>query len=257
MYTSLYSFMKPLISGAETGIMTVVSEYGPEGKIYLKSGRMVGAETENLTGASAANDLAKWVSISTEFNAGIEPDIKNRDTFDHMGFVKLLAGRDKIINAIRKVIPGNDARFMILVENWQEKTISMQQLMLITKLDGHYSVRQVIAESGMAELEVLNFIYCLYNKGLVKEVTSPKAMVKEDIDNFLDALRNKLLDLVGPAADVVIQKVFESLGIDPDFLARSQITKVFESVSEHLDEMEAEVFNHWKNRYYIELRKTG
>jgi len=257
MYTSLYSFLKPLISGAETGIMTVVSEYGPEGKIYLKNGRIVSAETENFTGASAANDLAKWVSISTEFTAGIDPNITNPDAFDHMGFVKLLAGRDKIINAIRKVIPGNDARYKILVENWQEKTISMQQLMLITKLNGHRTVRQVVADSGMAELEVLNFIYYLYNKSLVNEVTSPKAMEKEEIDNFLDALRNKLLDLIGPAADETIQTVFGSLDIDPDFLARSQITKVFESVVEHLDEMESEVFNHWKNGFNIELRRTG
>lgn len=257
MYTTLYSVLKPLISGAKTGIITVVSEYGPQGKIYMKNGRLVGAETEDSTGASAANDLAKWVSISTEFTAGIEKNLKNPDAFDHMGFVKLLAGRDKKINAIRKVIPGNDARFKILVENWQEKTISVQQLMLITKLDGHHSVRQVVAESGVAELEVLNFIHCLYSKGLLQEINSPKAMKKEDIDNFLDVLRNKLLDLVGPAADVVIQKVFESLEIDPDFLARSQIAKVLESVLEHLDEMESEVFNHWKNGYFTEMRKTG
>jgi hypothetical protein len=257
MYTTLYSILKPLISSANTGIITVVSEYGPQGKIYMKGGRLVGAETENLTGASAANDLARWVSISIDFTAGIEEDIENPAAFDHMGFVKLLAGRDKTINAIRKVIPGNDARYKILVENWEEKTINVQQLMLITKLDGHHSVRQVVAESGVAELEVLQFIHCLYSKGLVKEVTSPRAMKKEDIDNFLDALRSKLTDLVGPAADAVIQKAFESLGIDPDYLARSQIANVFESVLEHLDDMESEVFNHWKNGYYTELRKTG
>jgi hypothetical protein len=257
MYTTLYSVLKPLISGADTGIMTVVSEYGSQGKIYLKNGRLVGAETENLTGASAANDLAKWVSMSTEFTAGIEEDLENPDVFDHMGFVKLLAGRDKTINAIRKVIPGNDARFKILVENWQQKTISVQQLMLITNLDGHHSVRQVVAESGLVELEALEFIHCLYSKGLVKEVTAPMAMKKEDLDNFLDVLRNKLMDLVGPAADVTIQKAFESLGIEPDFLAQSQITSVFESVAELLGEMESEVFNHWKNGYFTDLRKTG
>jgi hypothetical protein len=174
-----------------------------------------------------------------------------------MDFVKLLAGMDKIINAIRNDIPSNDARFKILVENWQEKTISVQQLMLITKLDGHHSVRQVVAESGIAELEVLKLIQCLYRKGLVKEVNSQRTMNQEDIDNFLDDLRSKLLDLVGPAADVVIQKAFESLGIDPDFLARSQITSVFESISDHLDDMEYEVFNHWKDGYHTELRKTG
>lgn len=255
--TTLYGILKPLISGAKTGVITVVSEYGPQGKIYLKNGRLVGAETENLTGASAANVLAKWVSISTEFTAGIEEDIENPDVLDHMGIVKLLAERHRTINEIRKIIPGNDAIYKFLVDSWQEKTVSVQQLELITKLDGHHSLRQVVGESGVAELEVLKFIYYLNKKGLVKELASTQAMKKEDIDNFLAALRSKLADLVGPAAESVIQKVFESLGIDPNFLVRSQIAEVFESVLENLDEMESEVFYHWKNRYFKKLNKKG
>ena len=133
----------------------------------------------------------------------------------------------------------------------------MQQLVLITKLDGHRTLRQVVAESGVDELEALKFIHGLYNKGQLKEVNAPRAMEKKEIDNFLGVLRNKLLDLVGPAADVTLQKAFESLGIDPNFLSRSQIPDVFESVAEQLDEMESEVFDHWKNGYAIELRKAG
>jgi len=133
----------------------------------------------------------------------------------------------------------------------------MKQLVLITKLDGHRTVRQVVDESGVAEFEVLIFIHSLFNNGLAKKVNSTGAMKKEDIDDFLEVLRNKLLDLVGPAADATIQKAFESLGIDPDCLTQSQIAYVFDSVAEHLDEMESEVFNHWKNRYYTELRNVG
>ena len=102
MKTTLYSFMKPLISGTKTGIITVVSEYGPEGKLYLKNGCIVDAATGNLTGRAAASELAKWVSISTEYTAKIETDIQNPDTFDHMGFVKLLACMDKIVHVIKK-----------------------------------------------------------------------------------------------------------------------------------------------------------
>jgi hypothetical protein len=255
MHATLHSILRPLILGANTGIITVVSEYGPQGIIHLKNGLLVGVETENLTGAAAAAEVAEWVSISTEFTAGIDQDLENPDAFDHMGFINLLAGRDKKINAIRKVIPENEARYKILVENWQTKKITVKQLMLITKLDGRHSVRQVVAESGVAELEVLSFIHGLYSDGMVKEINSPKAMKKEDIDNFLDALMNKLQDLVGPAAEATIQKAFESLGIDPDLLAKSQIAEVLEWVAEHLDEMESEVFSHWKNGYSRELRK--
>ena len=53
------------------------------------------------------------------------------------------------------------------------------------------------------------------------------------------------------------QEAFESLGIVPNNLAYSHIIDVFESVAEHLDEMESEVFHHWKTRYHKELRKSA
>jgi len=69
---AVFSILDRWVKAEATGILRITHIYGSEAKIFLNQGQIVGLEVGNLKGLDAAQTLAMWVSISSEFLEGVE-----------------------------------------------------------------------------------------------------------------------------------------------------------------------------------------
>ncbi len=89
----------------------------------------------------------------------------------------------------------------------------------------------------------------LHAHGLVQRVSKSASLSGERKTDFLNAFRERLADLIGPAADMVMEDAFESVGADnPDdleALAFPMIMELKNAVCQQIDQREANIINEW------------
>ena len=253
MDNSLYEVLNPLVLENEIGVLNIHHEYGSEGTILLENGSIKGVFVDTSTGTTAAKVLASWVSISTEFVKGELPPSESFEDIDASDFLELLAEVDLRIKKIQSIVPGNEAVFRTIAKNLEGgKTFGSKELKIILALDGKRSIREIVSNLEISELEVLSYIYILTTRGLVEMVATYPPMEEDRRVRFLDSLQETLSELVGPAANVIINDAFSELGTVPELLAQRDIPGLMKSISLHLDEDEKAVFDKWGSIYLEE-----
>jgi len=70
---------------------------------------------------------------------------------------------------------------------------------------------------------------------------------------FLQALEDKLTELVGPAGSLLIEDAFSAMGMEPESLARDEIPQLLQEIGTQLDADERGALAGWSEEY----RKTA
>jgi len=250
MYDSLYEKMKSLIYSGESGILIIHHEYGGKARVVLVEGLVEGVMIGELSGKVAVGTCAKWVSISTAFLRGEKEDREELIAVDTSKFLSIFEKAHKMIQKINTIVPGNDAIFKGDPRRaHKHKRYSSVDSKVMRLLDGKRNISQIVTESGFPELDVLISVFRLGSADVARLLATSKLMTDEERVEFLSALTKRLMEFVGPAAEVLISDAFDALGHGPEMLAREEIPEIIESVVNPLDIDEKTTMVRWSMAY--------
>ena len=158
------------------------------------------------------------------------------------------------MRAVKKIIPGNDAVFRtVRTPSPRYEGFDAQKLQISFALKGENTVSQVINTTDMTETEVLSAICWLHAHGLIELVSASESLSGKKKTDFLNAFRERLADLIGPVADMVMEDAFESIGTDNpdhlDSLDKPLIMELKNAVCQQIDKKDAGIVNEWVSEY--------
>jgi len=256
----LFSVLNPLVSAKATGVLTVNNEFGSTAKVILSKGKILDIKLKGLSIVDAAKELAMWVSVITEFTPRERVDIASKGALRSEGLLNMLEKLEQKVIKIQRIVPNNDATFIIDPAKDDNDLAKLSSGVVKTAriLDGRKTIREVVAEIGISELEVLQNIYKLWNQGIIKMVGafSPEDEKKVDFwKTYVKSLNECLAELVGPAADIIVGDAFDSVGTTPKKMDRSDVPRLVEAISKDLDNEERAALMEVSNKYLKDAYK--
>ena len=170
--------MQLIASSGKTGRFRLLRNQG-EGFIYFLDGSLVHAEyaEENLKGESAIYRLAAWKNGTFEFEQGCVTE----ETTIRRSFTTVLMEAVRIVDEwelIRKKIPSEDVIPYFLSVSTDDKrmiTLNTMEWLILSKIDGHKSIKKIAFEAGLSIFEVAKVFYGLVVNQLISIRSSPEA----------------------------------------------------------------------------------
>jgi hypothetical protein len=237
--------LKKLVREKRTGLLDIKGGQGFKARIYLANGEVVMVDDGKLFGAPAAKTIAKRLDLATEFLDNHTPQEDVPLTFSTAEFIGLLEKAESALDTFTRVIPSLDAVFALNKDSWGQEEVNPKDLQILMRLDGQRTVRQVIAEKKLPELDILHTIYRYHARGLVKRIAGAKPMAMEACRKLLADLQDRLADLIGPAAETLIDAALDAANASPDYLSKAELPVVLDALRGHLDADECEAFDRW------------
>jgi hypothetical protein len=253
MYQSLLPILKPLVFEGKSGVLEVVHKYGDTARLYIKEGIVEQVETENLKGKEAAAHCMRWISISATFQEENLRTYSPDPEIDTMSLLSFLEKTLSNITTINKRIQNDNVVFQVDPVKLNSVTkLNASDYKIALLLDGERDIAQIIAMSSQSELVVLTRICRLLIAGVAKkkENAPKKVMTDEEQKQFLAALHDELIDLVGPAGDVLVEDAFEQLHLKPEMLGQEDVIPLLSAISELLEDEEKEALKQWHKNYF-------
>jgi hypothetical protein len=250
MYQSLLPFVKPLIFEGKSGILDIVYKYNDTARLYFKEGIIEQVETKKMQGKSAASHCVQWVSFTTTFNEGATGQYTLDPAIDTMSLLSFLEKTAKNIDVINSNIPSDSIIFQVDPEKLNKANkLNEKDLKIASLFNGQRTVAQVITASGLSELAVLTRTCRLVLAGVAIEGQAKTLLSAEKQEDFLDALNDKLIDLVGPAASILVEDGFDEIHSSPETLAKEDIAPLLAAIGEQLDDEEKSILKVWGTDY--------
>lgn len=252
MYQSLLPILKPLVFEGKSGILEVIHKYDDTARLYIKEGIVEQVETKNVQGKDAASSCMRWVSISTTFQEGNSSDYTPDPAIDTMSLLSFLEKTFKNITIINDKIPDDTVIFQVDPEKLNNASkLNASDYKMALLLDGQRDITQIIAMSGQPELAVLTRICRLLMAGVAREKVerAKEVMSSQEQKQFLTALNDELMDLVGPAGSVLVEDAFEQMNLSPETLAKEDVAPLLAAVAELLEDEEKAALNTWSKSY--------
>ena len=250
MYQSLLPIIKPLIFEGKSGVLEIEYKYDDTARLYVKEGIIEQVETKSLRGKKAASMCMQWVSFTAQFNEGeigqytLDPEI------DTMALLSFLEKSAKNIEVIKKNIPSNEAVYQVDAKKLNSaKNMNAKDLKMALLFDGQRSLTHIIPISGLSELAVLTRTCRLILAGVAREGVAKEILPAQERQEFLEKLDEILVDLVGPAASILIDDGFDEIGTTPDNLAKEDIGPLLSAIGENLDDTEKTTLKTWGAKY--------
>jgi hypothetical protein len=165
------------VSG-KTGVFHLV-DGAHRGQIWLHDGRIVHAETEDLSGEEAVYALAIWRSGEFHFEAGIAAP---RQTIQKSNTNLLMEAARRLDEwrVLSKKIPSVDLVPEFVIQENREGQINLNTMewLLLSKIDGNRSVREIAGAAGMGVFDAAKLLYGLVATSLIRlrdKMASPVA----------------------------------------------------------------------------------
>jgi len=244
-HQSLLVTLTPLLLRDESGLLVVNGEFGFHADIYLWAGCVIHCGQDLHTGASAARSIAKRAITSTRFFPGVSPEILSPMNINTHDFLSMLRKSEQMWETVRSVIPSWEAVFALEKENWRTENVSPIQMRVLNTLNGRRSVRQVIRATGLPDLDVFRTIYWYLRRHLIRMIPEEKPMEYRFRDQLLNYMKQTLTDLVGPAADNLLDNAFNAIESRPEHLSDRQLSSLIRAIGSRLDIKERRNFNSW------------
>jgi hypothetical protein len=236
--------MQGLVSSRKTGMLAVTNPFGLKADLFLAAGMLMQIKYETLDAVAAANRLAKRLYLTTSFTADQHPFQTSVMPFSTNAFLELLEKADKAFRTFSRTVPHLNVVFKLDTNAWgQEKKVSAQDWKVLTALDGRNTVHQVMAQSGLMELEVLFALHRFHTEGLIARLADAQPMSPAAFKLFINHLQEKLADIVGPAAGTLIDEAMTVIGSRRELLAEQHVPVLIEALGRNLDEAERRRFN--------------
>ncbi len=155
------------VSG-KTGVFRLI-DGAHKGDIWLHEGRIVHAEHEDLTGEEAVYALAIWRTGEFRFEAGIVPP---RQTIQKSNTNLLMEAARRLDEwrVLSKKIPSVELvpEFVILETREGQINLNTMEWLLLSKIDGQRSVKQIAMAAGMSVFDSAKLLYGLVATNLIR-----------------------------------------------------------------------------------------
>jgi hypothetical protein len=218
------------VSG-KTGVFHL-SDASHQGDIWLHEGRIVHAETEDLSGEEAVYALAIWRSGEFRFEAAVTAP---RQTIQKTNTNLLMEAARRLDEwrVLSKKIPSVELvpEFVILENREGQINLNTMEWLLLSKIDGDRSVRQIAAAAGMGVFDAAKLLYGLVATNLIRlkekgvapaterpsahpvqgtaTASRPGAEPAPSSLTRLARLRDECVALLGPVGETVVQKHYQ------------------------------------------------
>jgi hypothetical protein len=220
------------VSG-KTGVFRL-SDGTHQGDIWLHEGRIVHAQHEDLTGEEAVYALAIWRTGEFRFEAGVASP---RQTIQKSNTNLLMEAARRLDEwrVLSKKIPSVELvpEFVILESREGQINLNTMEWLLLSKIDGQRSVKQIATAAGMSVFDSAKLLYGLVATNLIRLRQSGSAPVSErpqsppaappavapapraapttpppppPLLTRLARLRDECVALLGPVGESVVQK---------------------------------------------------
>jgi hypothetical protein len=155
------------VSG-KTGVFRLL-DGAHKGDIWLHEGRIVHAEHEDLTGEEAVYTLAIWRTGEFRFEAGIAPPRQSIQK-SNTNLLMEAARRLDEWRVLSKKIPSVELvpEFVVLESREGQINLNTMEWLLLSKIDGHRTVKQIAAASGMSVFDSAKLLYGLVATNLIR-----------------------------------------------------------------------------------------
>ena len=157
----------------------------------------------------------------------------------------MLRKAEQTWESVRAAIPSWDAVFTLDKERWRTENVTPIQMKVLNALNGQRSVRRVIQMTGLADLDVCRTIYRYFQRRVVRVVPEERPMETDLRNQLLDYMKQTLTDIVGPAADRVLNNAFDAIETRPDRLSDRQLSSLVTAICSKLDLKERRNFHSW------------
>lgn len=146
----------------------VIERHAEEGRIFLRDGQIVDAAVANLRGDSAVYEMAMWNEGTFRFNPGEESD----QTTIHLSNATLMMEAARRLDewrVLRRKIPSLDLvpYFTTREGGSDQVTLSPQEWILVTRIDGEHSIEDIAASLRWAPFDVSKLLFGMITTGLV------------------------------------------------------------------------------------------
>ena len=207
------------VSG-KTGAFEIQGEH-ENGKIYLRDGQIVDATVGRLRGDNAVYELAIWSQGTFLFKPGEECE---RVTV-HQSIATLMMEAARRLDEWRvlsRKIPSLDLvpYFTTREKGTDQVTLSPQEWILVTRIDGVYSIEDIANELKWAPFDVSKLLFGMITKGLValshsSEVSDEGQGWHERLNpvtllGLAEKIRAVAIDVVGAGGERTIEKQYTS-----------------------------------------------
>ena len=150
------------------------------GDIWLQEGRIVHAEHEDLSGEEAVYALAIWRVGEFRFEAGVDSP---RQTIQKSNTNLLMEAARRLDEwrVLSKKIPSVELvpEFVILENREGQINLNTMEWLLLSKIDGRRSVKEVAGAAGMGVFDAAKLLYGLVATNLIRLRQSGSAPAAE------------------------------------------------------------------------------
>jgi hypothetical protein len=161
------------VSG-KTGVFNLV-DGALRGQIFLNEGKIVHAQLEDISGEEAVYALAIWSQGEFKFEPGIATDQKTIAK-SNTNLLMEAARRLDEWRVLSKKIPSTDLipEFVLLENREGQINLNTMEWLILSKIDGHRSIKNIAGGSGLSPFDVSKILYGLIAAGLIKLKEAPK-----------------------------------------------------------------------------------
>jgi hypothetical protein len=216
------------VSG-KTGVFHL-TDAAHRGDIWLHEGRIVHAETDDLSGEEAVYALAIWRAGEFRFEASAASP---RQTIQKSNTNLLMEAARRLDEwrVLSKKIPSVELvpEFVILESREGQINLNTMEWLLLSKIDGDRSIRQIAAAAGMGVFDAAKLLYGLVATNLIRlkekgaapgaarpspvqasaATPRPGAEAQPPALTRLARLRDECVALLGPVGETVVQKHYQ------------------------------------------------
>lgn len=207
------------VSG-KTGAFEIQSEEA-KGTIFLRDGQIVDALVGQLRGDSAVYEMAIWSQGTFSFNPGEESD-QVTISMSNASLMMEAARRLDEWRVLSRKIPSLDLvpYFVARQQGADQVTLSPQEWILVTRVDGALSIEEIAKELKWAPFDVSKLLFGMITSGLValgkpgdagnggqrwQSGPSPVTLL-----GLAEKIRSVACDVVGSGGERTIEKQYTS-----------------------------------------------
>jgi uncharacterized protein DUF4388 len=139
-----------------------------QGQIYLHDGKIVHASLEDISGEEAVYALAIWSQGDFKFEPGTATTHRTISK-SNTNLLMEAARRLDEWRVLSKKVPSTDwvPEFVVLDNREGQINLNTSEWMILSKIDGQRSVKQIAAECSLSVFDVAKILYGLVAAGLI------------------------------------------------------------------------------------------
>jgi hypothetical protein len=189
-----------------------------QGRIFLKDGQIVDAVIGNLRGEHAVYEMAIWSTGEFYFNPGEEtPEVTVRRS--NANLMMEAARRLDEWRVLSRKIPSLDLvpYFCPRDQGQDQVTLSPQEWVLVTRIDGRRSIEQIAEDLRWAAFDVSKLLFGMITSGLIA-LRRPDERSESEPGNvglspvtllgLAEKIRSMALEVVGSGGAKTIEKQY-------------------------------------------------